>query len=1062
MASRTITTSSLAFTGGVIGNQALYSTINPSSPWLLASTFQLTTPPFTATSGLGTYFYDMRFSAASNATAYYAIIDPMSRVPRALSAAYVNTVIGTGVAGYTGDGGAASNATIGQIIGQPAADTVGTLFFGAKTLGWRLRQVAGPAGSAGLVSTIAGNYQFFYGDGDSPLAAAFGPRLAVSIPRPGTVLITDVSNVRLRQNYYDDLYNPLMQTIAGTGAQGYSGDGGLAATATFSNPGMTVANATASTIYLADTSNNMIRAITGSTITRFAGNTMAGASGDGGPAVNALFRAPFGLAMSASENLLITDRGNSVVRQVSTATGLTSLIAGTYTAGYSGDDGPAVAAALNAPRGISLDAGSNVFIADTGNARIRRVDAATGIITTVAGTGTEGFAGDGGDPLAAQFSSFTGLATDSNGNLYVADTENHCIRYIDFNANTITTTAGQGGRPGYGGDYSFANYALLSSPTHVAVDPANGYYYIADEGNRRIRYVNPATGIIFTYAGNGSPASAGDGGPARRGVFASINSVAADTRSSILYIADAVANRIRSVNLATNTLNTAVGTGEGGYGGDGAPATTALLSSPTTAAVDAARNLYFTDTNNQRVRRVDATTGIITTVAGNGDQGYGGDGGPATAAALNTPRALAVDSVRSTLFIGDSSNYRVRSVDLVTGLITSVAGTGTTGIITAGAPAATSPIDTVTALTVDPAGTLYLADGSTNGLWSIRRTDGTFQPMSQPSTIGTYLGDAAPLSNAYFNAPTGYLCDPAGNFIICDDGNKRIRRTYTYGNSNFPRYLNLVFKYTNYFTNVGRATIKLNGHTLATFNGSAQQDIDFSFRDSNIWNYPLLSSNPVYGDQTPWVEISVQSNTGYTKLAGLGWVNFYAGQEGAANTVDSNAGIVMGMGRLVFPYRNNGITIDNEFNDTSTRSLTYTGALVSASDPALKEEIEDADTARCYRTLAALPLRTYTYSAAYCSTFRSPALAAPRLGFLTTEVAPHFPHSVSPTTLEGGLVVAGAAAAGTFQTLDVAQIKAVHLGTTQYLMERIQRLETQLTQLRAAAAAKATQRNAQH
>ena len=1056
LVARDITTSSLTFTGGIIGNPALYSTINPSSPWLLASTFQLNQPPFTTTSGLGTYFYDMKFSAASNAVAYYSIIDPMSRQPMFLSTPYVNTVLGTGVAGYTGDGGPGSNATIGQVIGQAAAAADGTVWVGAKTLGWRIRQLAGPSGSAGLVSTVAGNYQFFYGDGASPLVAAFGPRLAVSIPRPGTVLITDVSNVRLRQNYYDDLLNPLMQTIAGTGAQGYSGDGGLAAAAAFSNPGMTVANQTGSTIYLADTSNNMIRAITGSTISRFAGNTTAGASGDGGPALSALFRAPFGLAMSRSDNLFVTDRGNSVVRQVSTATGLTSLVAGTYTAGFSGDGGAATSAQLNAPRGIALDATSNVYIADTLNSRVRRVDATTGIITTVAGTGTAGFSGDGGAPTTAQFSTLTGLATDSNGNLYVADTENHCIRYINFGANTIQTVAGQGGQPGFAGDYSFAAFARLSTPTHVAVDPANGYYYIADEGNRRIRYVDPTNGIIFTYAGNGSSASAGDGGPARWGVFASVDSVATDRTGSTLYIADSVASRIRAVERPTNLIRTAIGTGQPGFSGDGGAASTAAISSPTTVVLDAARNVFFTDTANQRVRRVDATTGVITTVAGSGVQGFNGDGGLATAAALNTPRALAVHSAGSTLFIGDTANYRIRRVDLASGLITTIAGTGMPGPIVAGAVAATSPIDTVSALTVDPTGVLYFANPATNGLWTIRPSDGTFQPTSQPSSIGTYLGDAAPLSNAYFSAPTGYVCDPAGNFIVCDDGNKRIRRTYTFGNSNFPRYLNLMFQYTNYFVSTGQATIKLNGHTLSTFNGSAQQNLSYALRDSNIWDYPLLGSNPVFGDQTPWLEINVQSNAGYTKLAGIGWVNFYTGQEGAANTVDSNAGISMDSGRLLFPYRNNGITLDNEFNDASTRSLTYTGSLVSASDPAFKEEIAGADLGRCYQTLAALPLRTYQYSAPYCSTFHAPQLAHPRLGFLTTEVAPHFPHSVQPTALPE----AAAWAPSTIHTLDTSQIKAAHMGVTQLLSERIATLERQLAQLRAAA--NPTQRNAPH
>jgi hypothetical protein len=377
-------------------------------------------------------------------------------------------------------------------------------------------------------------------------------------------------------------------------------------------------------------------------------------------------------------------------------------------------------------------------------------------------------------------------------------------------------------------------------------------------------------------------------------------------------------------------------------------------------------------------------------------------------------------------------------VNLEEGVIETVAGTGMAGTPLAGVPANESPISAVPAVTVAPDAAVHIVDTSTNAIWRINPNDGVFELQSAASTIGSYLGDAAPLSNAYLNAPTGLFCDATGNFLVADNGNKRLRRTYTFGNSNFPRYANLVFDFTNYFTTQGYGYINLNGHRLATFDAAAGSNLSFSFRNMNIWDYPLLSSNPVLGDQTPWIEVTTQSNTGYVKLDGLAWMEMYIGQEGATNTVDSNAGFVMNQGRLVFPFRNNGITLDNQFNDASVRTLAYTGSLNSASDPAFKEDIRAADLRMCYDTLATLPLRSYRYNAAYTSTFHMAAAAEPRLGFLTTEVAPHFPHSISLVECE---------ASHPFQTLDVTQIKAAHLGATQQLIAKVSTLEGYLSVL---------------
>src|SRR5207302_624534 len=337
-------------------------------------------------------------------------------------------------------------------------------------------------------------------------------------------------------------------------------------------------------------------------------------------------------------NLFIADAGNERIRRVDATTGIITTVAGNGTAGFSGDGGPATSAELSGPTGIALDSRGNVFIADSGNARIRRVDAATRIITTVAGNGGFRFSGDGGPATAAGLGFPQGVAVDAGGNLFIADTVNPRIRHVDAATRIITTAAGNGPAT-FRGDGGPATSAELFTPVGIAVD-SSGNLFIAEGNNNRIRRVDAATGIITTVAGNGILGFSGDGGPATSAELFLPSGLAVD-RVGNLFIADTHNHRIRRVNAATRLITTVAGNGTAGFSGDGGPATAAELALPQAVAVDAAGNLFIADTLNERIRRVDATTGIITTVAGNGTAGSIGDGGPATSAGLFHPAGLA-------------------------------------------------------------------------------------------------------------------------------------------------------------------------------------------------------------------------------------------------------------------------------------------------------------------------------------------------------------------------------------------------------------------------------------
>ncbi|HET6881662.1 MAG TPA: MBG domain-containing protein [Pirellulales bacterium] len=611
------------------------------------------------------------------------------------------TAAGNGLGGFSGDGGAATAATIYNPQGV-AVDSSGDLFI-ADYGNHIVREVDH---ATGVITTVAGNGTAGYsGDGGAATAAELSSPVDVAV-FGGNLFICDLANVIREVN----LTTGVITTVAGNGTRGFSGDGGAATAAELAAP-QGIAFDSAGDLFIADNFNYRVREVDHATgnITTVAGNGSFGfASGDGGAATAATIGEPYAVAVDPSSgDLFIADTISNKVRKVvnPTGAGVISTVAGTGFSGYSGDGGPGTAAELNYPDGLAVDASGDLYIAEQNGFRVRKVVLATDTITTAAGNGDTFFGGDGHPATEAQFTA-VGIAVDPSGNVAIADGGNNRVREVNHATGIMSTVAGNGTR-GFNGDGGAATAAELISPQAVAFD-SSGNLFIA-EGND-IREVNQATGNIATVAGNGSPGFTGDGGAATAAELRDPEGIAVDS-SGDLFIADTFNQRVREVDHATGVITTVAGDGTGGFGGDGGQATAAELAGPTGVAVDSTNHLLFiADEGNDRIREVNLATGVITTVAGNGTAGYGGDGGAATAAELKVPQGIALDG-SGDLFIGDTENRRVREVDLATGTITTVAGNGTLGVSGDGGPASSAELILYpNGVAVDSSGDLLIGD----------------------------------------------------------------------------------------------------------------------------------------------------------------------------------------------------------------------------------------------------------------------------------------------------------------------------------------------------------------
>ena len=680
--------------------------------------------------------------------------------------------IDTFAGGGSEDGGPADQAALSYPV-SVATDGAGNLYVSDEG-NHRVRRID----TAGVISTIAGTGERGFSGDDGPATEAqLSYPDSVAVDGAGNVYIADFGNTRIRKVDAAGV----ITTVAGTGERGFGGDGGPATEAQFSDP-KDVALDGAGNLYVSDGGNHRVRRIdTAGVISTIAGTGEYGFGGDGGPADQAALSFPRGVATDGAGNLYVADDENHRVRRIDTA-GVISTIAGTGEYGFGGDGGPATEAQLFYPDSVAVDGAGNVYIADFGNARIRKVDAA-GVITTVAGTGEEGFSGDGGPADQAALSKPRGVAVDSAGNVYIADLGNQRVRRIDT-AGVISTIAGTG-EEGFSGDGDPATEAQLSYPASVAVDSA-GNVYVAGYESSRVRRIDTA-GVISTFAGTGEEGFSGDGGPATEAQFYPGNdgflSVATDAAGNV-YVTDPENHRVRRIDTA-GVISTFAGTGEEGFSGDGGPATEAALYYPVGVAVDSAGNVYVADLGNQRVRRID-TAGVISTFAGTGERGFSGDGGPATEAQLSYPASVAVDSAGNVYVAGYESS-RVRRIDTA-GVISTFAGTGEEGFSGDGGPATEAQFypgnDGFLSVATDAAGNVYVTDPENH---RVRRIDtaGVISTFAGTGEEG-FSGDGGPATEAALYYPVGVAVDGLGNVYIADTGNQRIRKLTPGGGSTPP------------------------------------------------------------------------------------------------------------------------------------------------------------------------------------------------------------------------------------------------------------------------------------
>ena len=854
---------------------------------------------------------------------------------------------GDGAAVWAGDGrGGFVPARVPERA-APRRVAVGRTAVGpAVTGGARAATVWGNT-SFGVMYTIAGTGTVGYaGDGGQATAARIANPEGVAVDSLGNLYIADTLNSRIRRV---SAVTKAIDTVAGTGTPGSSGDGGLAIFAQLAQP-KGLATDGSGNVFFAEYGASRVRKVDISTgvITTVAGNGSVSSGGDGGPATAAQIWTPYAVALDGARNLYITELGGHRVRRVDAQTGIISTVAGTGTPGYSGDNGPGAAAQILSPTGIAVDANGNVFFADSGNSRIRRIDALTGVITTVAGTGVQGtggegvaatasaingvsgvavdaagaiyylessgarvrrvsggivntiagsgaqgYSGDGGAALSATMSSPSGLAVDGGGNVYIADTLNQRIRFVDrsspymeFGAPGIWVgdAAGTGSMPvvttppgsawsatrdgnwltlsnpaGFGSGnigFSFARNTSLYSRTatvtlnnaysfpvtqagapasltlnkavvgaaggsgQVSLNVGNGvnwrvdvqgtwlvanptsgsgpatitYSYAANGGTaarmglltiagRRFAVLQVGTsgdysqfgkippGVIQTIAGQGATGYSGDGGPATAAQLVGSGYTAVDGQGNIYFPSS---GRIRKIDAATGVINRFAGVGALGFGGDGGPALQALFGTMGPIAFDSKGNLYISDMSNERIRRIDAVTGIVTTIAGTGNRSSNGDGGLATLADLNGVSRMAIDGLGN-IYLGEVYGRRIRQIHGETGIIRTVAGTGVSGTGGDGGLGVQARFLVEQFLAADEAGDLYIGDGY---LRKLTMANGLINKVGGQSG-GVSSGDGGPVANADFTS-LGQVSIPASGELILGDA-ARVRRVGTNG-----------------------------------------------------------------------------------------------------------------------------------------------------------------------------------------------------------------------------------------------------------------------------------------
>jgi hypothetical protein len=754
-------------------------------------------------------------SATVGGKAFIYVADQQNHVVRRAEVATgVEQVVAGGIGGFSGDGGAAVGAGIGDLQGL-AVDAGGDLFI-ADGENDRVRFVPASSGtffgqamSAGDIYTIAGDGTVGSGGDGGPatsaelgIEAGFGSGGGIGVDSSGDLAIADANNSRVRFVPIDggtffgrpmsagDIY-----TVAGTGEPGSSGNGGAATIAKLQFPEAVAFDAQGD-LAIADSGSETVRFV-------------------------AAHSAPhFGQSMTVGDIYAIAG------------------VSGSY--GYNGDSKPATAAELYLPAGVAFDAAGDLLIADEANMRVRLVAAGSdkafgqsvveGDIYTIAGDGSFGSTGDGAASIDATMEQPAAVAVDPQGDVVIGDEGGDRVRFVaaaagtlfgqPMDANDIYTVAGNGSA-GFSGDGGPATESEIDGPEGVAFDPHGGLA-ISDFSNERVRYVPGGSGTFFgqpmnagdlyTVAGDGHYADTGDGGPATSASLSQTGQVSFDAAGDLV-IADRFNSAVRFVPassgtyfgqaMSANDIYTIAGDGTSGFAGDGKPATGAQLEEPEAAVLDGHGDLVIADSESQRVRFVPAssgtffgqamTAGDIYTIAGDGNPGYNGDGIPGTAAELNYPEAVALDA-HGGVVIADEESHRVRYLAatsgtffgqaMVAGDIYTIAGDGASGAAGDGGPALGAAVSDPEDVALDPAGDLAIADGEDNRVRFVPASSGSF--FGQAMTAGDiytiagsgsagFSGDGGLGTAAKLDDPSSVTFDAAGDVAVADSGNNRVR-----------------------------------------------------------------------------------------------------------------------------------------------------------------------------------------------------------------------------------------------------------------------------------------------
>ena len=564
----------------------------------------------------------------------------------------------------------------------------------------------------------------------------------------------------------------IITRVAGSGRVGRGGDGGPALDADFDGA-VGVAVDDSGNVYLSCMLDHNVRRVDAETgiIETFAGQptpdgpvegtggneySLGGYYGDGGPASEAAFQGPEHLALDSRGDLYVCDNKNHRVRKIKMATGTITTVFGTGQAASNGDRGPATQAATLYPDSIHVDVHDNLYVGEAHGYRLRKVDARTGVVTTLVGTGRPGYGGDGlPGPQTPCSTLESGIWADPDGTVFFSECTGRLRRY-DGQTGVVTTALGG---PGIH-DGGPASEAFLGCPNGISVGP-DGHIYFADMLADRVRAIDPVTGIIRTIAGSGGRGYGGDNGPATEAHFLWTGDVSVDSRGRVV-IADMLNGRVRRVD-DDGMIRCLAGTGQGWDGGDGGPAISASFVSALAVTHGPDDDIYVGDSAG-RIRKIDARTGIIDTVAGTGTHGYTGDGGAAVLARVGAPSAIRFDG-RGDLYFSDRDFHVVRKVDSE-GVITTIVGSGGPGFSPDGTPALQARLNKPYGLEVTSDGVVYISDSLNNRVRRISE-DGLLETVAGGPTPGD-SGVGGPAVEASLNEPHG-LCFYGDDVLLVSD-----------------------------------------------------------------------------------------------------------------------------------------------------------------------------------------------------------------------------------------------------------------------------------------------------